>query len=135
MGLLDNIVGCPGKSTTSSCTRPFIICSNSSNAANLSEPCYMSACSTHSSFASPLEREWGKPSPTRSCILYGNVREFVDSEGSSRKCCLFFLTAFYPNISIYIYRYEYIYIFIYRIQIDLSTCVHFCRVEGKQRME
>ena len=93
MGLLDNILGRPGKSTTSSCTRPSIICSNSSNAANVSEPCYMSACSTHSSFASPLEREWGKPSPTRSWILYGNVREFGDSEGSSRKRCLFFLIA------------------------------------------
>ena len=58
---MDNILGRPGKSTASSCTRPSIICSSSSNAANVSEPCYMSACSTHSSFASPLEREWGKP--------------------------------------------------------------------------
>ena len=35
------------------------------------------------------------------------------------------------NRHIYIYRYEYIFIDMY-IQIDLSTCVHFCRVEEKQ---
>ena len=36
--------------------------------------------------------------PTRSWILYGNVREFGDAGGSPRKRCLFFLTAVYPGI-------------------------------------
>ena len=97
MGLLRNILGRPGKSTTSSSTRPSIICSNSSNAANVSEPCYMSACSTHSSFASPLEREWGKPSPTRSWILYGNVREFRRLRGELSEASPFLLDCFLSN--------------------------------------
>jgi len=43
--------------------------------------------------------ERGKPSPTRSWILYGKVREFGDSEGSFGKRCIFFLTAFYLGIN------------------------------------
>ena len=57
-------------------------------------------CSTHASFASPLEMERGKPSPTRSWILYGKVREFGDSEGSFGKRCIFFFTAFYLGINV-----------------------------------
>ena len=43
-------------------------------------------------------RKKGNAPPTRSWILYGNVREFGDAEGSFGKRCLFFLTAFYPGI-------------------------------------
>jgi hypothetical protein len=37
-------------------------------------------------------------SPTRTWILYGNVREFGDAGGSLGKRCLFFLTVSYPGI-------------------------------------
>ena len=57
-------------------------------------------CFAHAGFASYLEREWGLYSPSRTWITYGNVKEFGNAGGSFGKRCLFFLTAFFPEISL-----------------------------------
>ena len=52
----------------------------------------------HVGFALSLERERGQHSPTRAWILYGNIRDFGETGGSLGKRCLFFFTAYDPEI-------------------------------------